>query len=57
MNKADSSTVISPTCITGYPLRRGSAWPWRTVKVVGMLNGLDDQKPGKLPDPDTIYYR
>src|SRR5437868_8018238 len=23
-------------------------------KVVGMLNDLDDQKPGKLPDPDTI---
>src|SRR5436190_5588783 len=23
-------------------------------KVVGMLNDLDDQKPGKLPDPDTM---
>jgi murein DD-endopeptidase MepM/ murein hydrolase activator NlpD len=23
-------------------------------KVVGMLKNLDDQKPGKLPDPDTI---
>ena len=23
-------------------------------KVVGMLNDLDDQSPGKLPDPDTI---
>jgi Peptidase family M23 len=23
-------------------------------KVVGVLNDLDDQKPGKLPDPDTI---
>jgi murein DD-endopeptidase MepM/ murein hydrolase activator NlpD len=23
-------------------------------KVVGMLNDLDDQKPGKLPDPDTV---
>src|SRR6266550_6166497 len=23
-------------------------------KVVSMLNDLDDQKPGKLPDPDTI---
>ena len=23
-------------------------------RVVGMLNNLEDQKPGKLPDPDTI---
>src|SRR5436305_11243490 len=23
-------------------------------KVVSMLNDLDDQKPGKLPDPDTV---
>jgi Peptidase family M23 len=23
-------------------------------KVVGMRNDLDDQKPGKLPDPDTV---
>src|SRR5438067_13300950 len=53
MNKAGSSTVISPTCIT-TPATARKCWPWADGKVVGMLNDLDDQKPGKLPDPDTI---
>src|SRR5437763_11653613 len=44
----DLSDVHSYTCYGAEVLAVADG------KVVGMLNDLDDQKPGKLPDPDTM---
>src|SRR5437773_5968236 len=44
----DRSDVHSYTCYGAEVLAVADG------KVVGMLNDLDDQKPGKLPDPDTM---
>ncbi len=52
MNKADSSTVSAD--VHNYTCYGAEVVAVADGKVVGMLNDLDDQKPGKLPDPDTI---
>src|SRR5437588_11870372 len=40
--------------VHNYPCYGAEVLAVADGKVVGMLNDLDDQKPGKLPDPDTI---